>query len=101
YSSFEREGKQEWHLRPFANDIGLSYDDFKFDLEESILEEEGRVYEGKEYMQSVFWHLYWKADRARKTAYIVCCACYAVGFMLISVVFVQNFWWVLKNIFGF
>ncbi|HFQ5342804.1 hypothetical protein NX014_21980 [Vibrio vulnificus] len=101
YSSFEREGKQEWHLRPFANDIELSYDDFKFDLEESMREEEGRIYEGKEYMQSVFWHLYWKADRARKTAYIVCCACYAVGFMLISVVFVQNFWWVLKNIFGF
>ncbi|EKO3698584.1 hypothetical protein P0F10_003348 [Vibrio metschnikovii] len=100
FSEFESEGKQEWHLRPFSQDIGRDYDRFKFDLEESMHEAEGRIFEGKEYMQSVFWHLHWDADRARKVSYILCCFFYAVGFILISIVFIQNFGWVIKNLFG-
>jgi hypothetical protein len=101
YSSFTAEGKKEWHLHPFALDIGEDYEKFKLDLEDLMVEENGQISEGKEYEQSVFWHLYWVADRKRKAWYIGCFFCYLLGFTLIFIVFAQNFWWVIKNIFNF
>lgn len=97
-SAFEAEGKPEWHLRPYAEDIGLDYSEFKEDLEESMQLNEGRIFEGKEYLNSVFWNLHWAADKKRKKTFFLCFASYAIGFVLISIVFFQNFMWVIKNI---
>jgi len=98
YSSFEVEGKPEWHLRPYAQDLGLNFDQYKEDHEEAMDENEGSVSQGKEFTQSVFWNLHWKADQERKKMLYFCLASYTVGFILISLVFLQNLVWVIKNI---
>lgn len=98
YSDFDVEGKPEWHLRPYAEDIGLSFDQYKEDHEESMYENDGSVSQGKDFTQSVFWHLHWKADKERKPMLYCCLAAYVAGFILISLVFFQNLVWVINNI---
>jgi hypothetical protein len=98
YSDFDVEGKPEWHLRPYAEDIGLSFDQYKEDHEESMYENDGSVSQGKDFTQSVFWHLHWKADQERKPMLYCCLAAYVAGFILISLVFFQNLVWVINNI---
>ncbi|OCH11036.1 hypothetical protein [Aliivibrio sp. 1S128] len=98
FATFDNEGKPEWHLRPYAEDIGINYESFKDDLESSMLEHDGRMHKDKEYVQSVFWNLHWSADKKRRVSFLSCFACYVIGFVLISIVFFQNFAWVIKNI---
>jgi hypothetical protein len=98
YSDFDVEGKPEWHLRPYAEDIGLSFDQYKEDHEESMYVNDGSVSQGKDFTQSVFWHLHWKADKERKPMLYCCLAAYVAGFILISLVFFQNLVWVINNI---
>lgn len=100
YASFEAEGKPEWHLRDYAQDIGLDYYKYKEEFEIEMENHEGGVSEGKEFTQSLFWHIHWKADRARKTEFSICLSAYVIGFVLIGWVFIQNFTWVLGNILG-
>ncbi|MGL4748042.1 MAG: hypothetical protein ACRCYF_09960 [Shewanella sp.] len=98
FAAFDSEGKPEWHMRRYAEDINIDYEEFKSDLESSMIEHEGYKYEGKEYVQSVFWNLHWAADKERRKSFSACFASYAIGFLLIIIVFFQNFTWVIRNI---
>lgn len=100
YVSFESEGKPEWHLRPYAKDIGFDYDAFKEGHEEAMIEHEGALKTGKDWEQSVFWQLHWDADNERKKMLLSCIFSYAIAFILIGIVFTQNFVWVVNNIWN-
>lgn len=98
YSSFESEGKPEWHLRVYTEDLGLNFHGYKESHEENMYQAEGSVSKGKEFTQSMFWELHAEADNERKLMLFLCLVSYTVGFVLISVVFIQNLMWVIKNI---
>ncbi len=76
YSDFDTEGKPEWHLKDYTENIG------------------------KEFTQSLFWHIFRDADHKRKATLLGCIGFYIVGFVLIGYVFIQNFYWVMKSILG-
>ncbi len=61
-------------------------------------ENEGVILKGKEYTQSLFWDLHWRAEEERKITLYLCLASYAIGFILIIGVFIQNLFWVLEHI---
>jgi hypothetical protein len=98
FAAFDSEGKPEWHMRRYAEDINIDYEEFKSDLETSMIEYDGYKHEGKEYVQSVFWNLHWAADNERHKSFLACFTSYAIGFLLIMIVFFQNFTWVIRNI---
>jgi hypothetical protein len=98
YSDFEVEGKPEWHLRPYAKDIGFGFDLYIEKYKETMAEQEGSISQGKKFTQGVFWDLHWHADRERKGMLYCCLAAYVAGFILISLVFIQNLVWVITNI---
>jgi hypothetical protein len=98
YTSFNREGKPTWHLRGYAEDIGLDYDEFVHDFTEQREWSGDDPIHGEEFKQAIFWHLIWHAQRCRKFALSFCLLNYALGFLLIGIVVAQNFWWVVTSL---
>ncbi|NQY89010.1 MAG: hypothetical protein HRT51_14940 [Colwellia sp.] len=98
FSSFDTEGKPEWHLRVYAEDLGLDYTEYKEEHSELMREHEGEVSSGNDWVQSIFWDLHWRADEQRKKMLYACLVSYLFGFILITYVLVQNLIWVVRNI---
>lgn len=96
YSSFEQEGKPEWHLKEYANDIGLDYVEYREGIECAMEENDIEYLEGKEFTQSLFWSIHHKADRERNASFTICLSAYVIGFILIGWVVMQNFIWVIN-----
>ena len=96
YSSFVTEKKPEWHLEDYSIEIfDESFERVKSQLEDNIAEF-GNDDEG--WKQTLFWHIHWHADRARKFSSYSALALYAVGFILISYVILENLKWVIYYI---
>lgn len=100
FSAFEQESRPEWHLRSYANDIKINFEEYKEWLQDSMNEQDGVVKSGKDFTSSLFWHLQWEADRKRTAFMWACIAAYTVGFIFLFVVFCQNLWWVIKLSFN-
>ncbi|WP_299178866.1 hypothetical protein [uncultured Neptuniibacter sp.] len=96
YSSFEIEGKPEWHLKDYAHDIGLDYSDYRETMEYAMEDGHIEVLEGKEFTQSLFWNIHHKADKERNISFTICLSAYVIGFILIGWVVIQNFVWVIN-----
>jgi len=96
YASFREEGKLDWHLRSYANDIDIDYDKFILDLEENMAEFDGGVHVGEKYSSSIFWHLYWIIDKSRSSYLSLTLIFYFCGFLFIGIVVIENFIWVAK-----
>jgi hypothetical protein len=99
YSSFKREGKPEWHLRDYANDIGINYEEYLRNHAQQMEDAEHAVVVGEKWTQSIFWHFIWEADRRRKYAQFGSAIFYILGFILIGWVVIENCYWVSKAIF--
>lgn len=76
-SSFEAAGKTDWHLAYYAREIGMAELD---------------VHKGR----TDFWDVLSAASRSREWSARSCFACYAIGFVLIGAVAIQNLWFVLR-----
>lgn len=99
YSSFVSEGKPNWHLREYAEEVGIEFQEFKDELKANMELEVnfGEHLSDEEWNQSLFWHVFWSADRKRQIAYYCSLLMYFLGFILIGYVVVQNLYWVMAH----
>lgn len=99
YSSFTSEGKPNWHLRGYAEEVGIKFEEYKDELRENMELEKnyGVNIEDQEWNQSLFWHIFWSADRKRQVAYYATLLLYFIGFILIGYVVLQNMYWVMLH----
>lgn len=98
FSAYDQEGKPEWHLRSYAEDINIDFDTYKEDHEGAMLDHDGEIKSGKDFTSSIFWHLHGEANEKRVVFMWACVAAYAAGFILLFLVFFQNLWWVIRSI---
>jgi hypothetical protein len=94
FADFLNQGKSDRHLSSYAEEAGLKLIDFEYNRqypEEFLLE-------GK-HLKDPFWGLYERLDTARPSWKLLCSLFYLFGFILISIVFYQNFEVVLRMVF--
>ena len=63
-----------------------------------MAEFDGNVPHGEKYSQSLFWHLYAKADECRVYSLRITLISYFFGFCLIGYVVFENLIWVVKYV---
>jgi hypothetical protein len=104
YTSFESEGKPAWHLEEYASDIGMNYHKYKDKfLENKRLYSiaEPHPFDDSETLtdsQNMFWHLHREANKFSPKLYYACLVSYALGFLSMLIVFMQNIYWVVSAI---
>lgn len=100
FASYENEGKPEWLLRDYATDIKVDYNEYRHNQVRNYEAHETSKFaeNKKEGNQMLFWGLYSQAETERTKERHLCFVFYFVGFLLMSIVFIQNFNWVLSNV---
>jgi hypothetical protein len=89
-SDFERAGKDELHLKKY---LGKSFKS-EFKVEQNNALKHKTSINLKEW----FWKVYDDQDSSLLSARMACSFLYFIGFSLITVVGLQNIWWVIKQI---
>jgi len=100
YSVYESEGKPIWHLRDYAEEVGVDFEKYRNGYRVEAQEIHGAEEVGRELAQNLFWNIHWRADESRSKLVYVCFGAYVAGFFHILIVFIQNLFWVIKNIIG-
>lgn len=98
YTTFRNEGRPEWHLSEYAEELEINFQEYKDNLVSNMDIHDGEVKTGEEFTHSLFWQLFWNADRYRPMSYWCTLVLYTFGFILIGYVVIQNMIWVTRHI---
>lgn len=103
YESFNRDGKPEWHLMSYTEDVGLDFNVYKEAHKMnkylySVIEPDSENNTSSN-AHGMFWELHRLSNGTRKFSFYTCLVFYIFGFMCIGWVFIENFIWVLRTLY--